>query len=339
MSVEIGYMTPQEQYDPSTLLQNAVLAEKCGFERIISSDHFHPWSHMNASGGFTWVWLASAAERTNHVTLGTNVSTPTFRYNPAIVAQAFATLGYMYPNRIFLGVGVGEAMNEVPVGYSWPPVKERIERLEEAIKIIKMLWTQKFVTYNGKYYTLRKANLYTKPQHPIPLIVSTSGVKVAQMAGKLADGIHSIADSDEALTYFQNQLFPAFEKGAASEGKNAKTLLKSVEIGVSYDEDYEKALKSCRFWAGTLLPFTFKYEICDPREIDKNASFVGDENLAKAWIIGDNIDEHIKRLQKVIDIGVDILYIQSSSPDEKKFFEAYSREVLPYLKAQRKTDN
>lgn len=332
MNLEVGYMIPQEQYDPVTLLNNSVLAEKWGFQRLISSDHFHPWSHTNAAGGFAWVWLASAAERTKHVVLGTEVSTPTFRYNPAIVAQAFATLGYMYPNRVFLGVGVGEAMNEVPVGFQWPLVKERVERLEEAIRVIKMLWEKEFVSFKGKYYTLRKANLYTKPRYPVPLIVSTLGIKVAEIAGRLADGINSFVYNDDALAYFKNSLFPAFEKGAKSRDRDPTTLVKSLEIGVSYDEDYEKALKSCRFWAGTLLPFTFKYEIYDPREIEENAAFVGDENLGEIWIISTDIEEHIKRLQKIIDVGVDILYIQSSSPDEKKFIETYGKEVLPYLK-------
>ena len=162
--VKIGYAAHLEQYTPRQLLEDAVRAEREGFDSIWAADHFHPWVHKNAQSGFAWVWLASAAERTRNVRLGTAVTCPILRYNPAIVAQAFATLGSMYPGRIALGLGTGEPLNEMPVGFEWPPFAERAERVEEAIKVINRLWTSERVTFNGKYYSLRKATLYTKPE-------------------------------------------------------------------------------------------------------------------------------------------------------------------------------
>jgi coenzyme F420-dependent glucose-6-phosphate dehydrogenase len=190
--LKIGYLAPMEQYQPLPMLQYTMAAEKAGFDSIWVSDHFHPWFHNNAAGGFAWVWMAAAAERTNSVEIGTAVTCPILRYNPAIVAQAFATLACMYPNRIFLGLGTGEAMNEVPVGCEWPKFAERVERLEESIRIMKLLWNENFVTFNGKYYKLRKANLYTKPKSPPPIFVASTGARVAEIAGRHADGLLTV---------------------------------------------------------------------------------------------------------------------------------------------------
>ncbi|MEM4246461.1 MAG: TIGR03557 family F420-dependent LLM class oxidoreductase [Candidatus Bathyarchaeia archaeon] len=215
MSPILGYKASHEQYQPDKLLMHAVLAEKYGFEALWASDHFHPWAHTGAAGGFAWVWIASAAERTKKVRIGTSVTAPILRYHPAIVAQAFATLSYTYPDRIFLGLGAGEALNESPLGYAWPTAKQRVEMLEEAIVIIRKLWSEDFVSYQGKY-TLKKAKLYTKPPKPIKIIVATAGVKVAKLAGRLADGILLVSGS-QAIEQ-SKKLFQAFESGAKKAG-------------------------------------------------------------------------------------------------------------------------
>jgi coenzyme F420-dependent glucose-6-phosphate dehydrogenase len=269
--------------------------------------------------------MASAAERTLNFRIGTSVTAPILRYHPAIVAQAFATLAYMYPNRIFLGLGVGEALNESPLGYTWPTPKQRVEMLEEAIIIIKKLWNEKFVTFKGKYYELKKANLYTKPIKPIKIYVATAGPRVAELAGKYADGI--LLDSIE-----HTSLFGIFEKGAKDAGKDPSSLEKVAEVMVSYDEDYTAALKSCRFWAGCMLPFFFRYDVSDPREIEANGELVGDEAIEKAWIVATTAEEHIKRIENYIEAGFNHLYFCSSSPDELKFIKFYGEKILPYLK-------
>jgi coenzyme F420-dependent glucose-6-phosphate dehydrogenase len=328
----IGYKTCHEQYQPDRLLVHAVLAEKYGFETLWTSDHFHPWAHTGAAGGFAWVWIASAAERTNSIKIGTAVTAPILRYHPAIVAQAFATLAYMYPDRIFLGLGAGEALNESPLGYVWPTPKQRVEMLEEAMIVIKKLWSGNFTTFKGKFYRLKKAKLYTTPRKPIKIYVAAGGPKVAELAGRHADGI---LIGPGGLTEVE-RLFNAFEEGAKKAGRKPELLERVVELLVSYDEDYGKALKSCRFWRGSMLPIFFKYDIYDPREIEEHGKLVGDEALAEKWIIATTADEHIEAIEKYVKAGFNHVYFVSSSPDEAKFIKFYGEKVLPYFKQRSK---
>ncbi len=327
--LKLGYATEHEEYQPGRLLEFAAEAENAGFESIWTSDHFHPWWHTNAAGGFAWVWMASAAERTKHVEIGTAVTCPTLRYNPAIVAQAFATMRAMYPERIFIGLGTGEALNEVPVGCSWPSFKERVERLEEAIKVMKLLWSENFVNFRGKYYRLRKANLYTKPTSPPPIYIGAAGPTVARMAGRLADGFLTVNPEEEN---YNNVLIPALEKGARESGRDPRSIIRAVELGVSFDDDYDKALAKARSWAGGLLPAMYKHEIYDPREVEEHGSYVGDKQVAQTRLIGTKPEDHIKHLEKYIKRGFQHIYIQSSSPDELRTIRMYAKEVLPYIR-------
>ncbi|MBM4401237.1 MAG: TIGR03557 family F420-dependent LLM class oxidoreductase [Crenarchaeota archaeon] len=324
----LGYKTCHEQYQPDVLLKHAVLAEKYGFETLWTSDHFHPWAHTGAAGGFAWVWMASAAEKTKNMRVGTAVTAPILRYHPAIVAQAFATLAVMYPNRIFLGLGAGEALNESPLGYVWPPPGQRVDMLEEAITVIRKLWTDKFVNFEGKYYRLRNANLYTKPDRPIKIYVAAGGSRVAELAGRLADGLLLGSGNLER----SKQLFQAFENGAKKAGRDPSSLEKVVEILVSHDENYEAALKSCRFWASILLPPTIKFNAYDPREMESQGRLIDDESIARRWMIATTAEEHIKGIEQYVKAGFNHLYFVSSSPDETKFIKFYGRNVLPYLR-------
>jgi len=328
MSLVLGYKTCHEHYQPDKLLEHAVLADKCGFETLWTSDHFHPWAHTGGAGGFAWTWMASAAERTKKVRIGTSVTAPILRFHPAIVAQAFATLAVMYPNRIFLGLGAGEALNESPLGYAWPSPKQRVEMLEEAIIVIKKLWNGDFVSFEGKYYRLKKAKLYTKPRKPIKIYVATAGPRVAEMAGRHADGLLLVPWSLDEV----KGLFQAFENGARKVGRDPASLEKVAEILVSYDEDYDRALKACRFWAGTMLPLFFKYDISDPQEVEAHGRFVGDEAIAKRWIVGTTAEEHIRRVKRFAEAGFNHLYFVSSSPDEPKFIKFYGEKVLPHIR-------
>ncbi|MCS7138398.1 MAG: TIGR03557 family F420-dependent LLM class oxidoreductase [Candidatus Caldarchaeum sp.] len=327
--VRIGFTAALEQYQPSYLLELVPLVEKAGFDSVWCSDHFHPWFHTNAAAGFAWVWMAAAAERSN-LSFGTAVTCPTMRYHPAIVAQAFATLGEMYPGRIFLGVGTGEALNETPLGYNWPSYKTRYEMLEEAIKIIRLLWTSQFVNYRGKYYNLKNANLYTKPSKSVKIYVAASGPKTAELAGKMGDGLLTIPFPE---SHYKDVLFPALAKGAQEAGRNPATIDKSVEVYVSYDEDYDKALQSVKCWSATLLPFTFKYDIHDPRELESYAMMVGEEHIKKAWLVSPEPEDHIKHIEKHYKIGFNEVHVTSSSPDQRKTIEMYAKKVLPYLKS------
>jgi len=336
LKVTIGYASQPDLYHPKILLEHATLAEKAGFETLWVSDHFHPWSHTGAQESNTWVFIGAAAARTNKIRFGTAVTCPLFRYNPAITAQAFATLRAMFPERIFIGVGSGEAMNEIPVGYEWPSLKERIERLEEAVRIMKMLWGAKdFVTFKGKYYRLRKAKLYTKPETQVPLYVAGFGPKVAKIAGKYADGfLTTLVDPDK----FENILLKAVAEGAKETGRDINKIERAVELGVSYDQDFDKAVKKVRFWRGNLFPFMFKLPIYDPREIEEMGQMVSDEALAKAFFIGTKPEDILKPIERAVKMGFNHIYLQSTSPNEEKFLKMAAKEIVPYVKSTYGTD-
>ena len=330
MKFTIGYASQPDLYHPRILLEHVTLAERAGFETLWVSDHFHPWSHTGAQESHTWVFIGAAASRTNKISFGTAVTCPLFRYNPAITAQAFASLRAMFPNRIFLGVGSGEAMNEIPVGYEWPSLRERIERLEEAIRIMKMLWSKDFVTFNGKYYKLRKANLYTKPETEVPLYVAGFGPRVAKIAGKYADGFLTTLVDPEKL---KNILLKALAEGAKETGRDPALIERAVELGVSYDQDFDRAIKRVRFWRGSLFPFMFKLPIYDPREIEEMGQMVSDEALAKSFFIGTKSEDILKPIDRAVKMGFTHIYLQSTSPDEQKFLKMAAKEIVPYVKS------
>jgi len=326
MNCKIGYWAPQERYNPSQLLENTVLAERHGFETVVTSDHFHPWFHTNASAAFSWVWMAAVAEKTKAMEIGTGVTVPTMRYHPALVAQAFSTLGSLYPGRIILGLGTGEAMNEMPFGFDWPPFRERLKRLEEAIEVIRALWSGGFVSYKGKYYKLNNARIYTLFKKPIPIFVAAGGPKAAMLAGKMADGLLTVVTTPE---HFREVITPAFEKGAKIAGRDPKTLEKMIELKISYDEDYEKAERSCRCWMPNEVPNIISLPISDPRELEELGK---SEGGIRAWHITTNPEDHIKMIEDHIKLGFNRIQLHSSSPDEVKFIERYGEKVLPQLK-------
>src|SRR2546429_3975282 len=187
--LELGYKASAEQFGQRQLRDFAVEAEACGFDSVWISDHFQPWRHTNGHAPFAISWLGAVGERTSHILLGTSVLTPTFRYQPAIVAQAFGTLGVLNPGRMILGVGSGESLNEVAVtGIGWPPAKERLARLREAVALIKRLWTEELVTFDGQYYHTRNATIYDRPDQPIPIYIGAGGPVAAKFAGREGDG-------------------------------------------------------------------------------------------------------------------------------------------------------
>ena len=226
-------------------------------------------------------------------------------------------------------------MNEAVFETPWPPFKERVKRLEEAIKIMKLLWSGNFVNFKGNYYKLHKANLYTKPSTPVPLYVAAFGPTVTELAGKYADGyLTTIATTTAAAeAHYRNVLLPALEKGAKSVGRNPDDITKVYEMHLSYDDDYDKALKAARFWAGASLPAMFKYPVTDPREVEEHGNMVGDEQVAEAWTVGTNPDDYIKQAEKYIKMGFQHLYFVSGSPDEVKTIRMYGKHVIPYIKS------
>lgn len=322
--IDFGYFAAHEQHDPSELLKNVVSAEKHGFADVWVSDHFHPWAHTDAHGGQAWVWMGVAAASTKMIRLGTAVTPPGYRYHPALIAQTFATLDHMFPGRIFLTLGTGESMNESPLGFPWPNASIRRKRLQESIEIIRALWEKDFVTYKGKYFSTRIANLYTKPKTRIPIYVAANGPMSAYLAGKYGDGILTLP---APTSYYKETLFPAFEKGAREAGKDPSQLEKIIEIFVSYDEDYDKALNSCRFWAGVSIPIFFQYGIYDPRVIEDIGSKLSFDHLSKWAMIVTNPEEGAKKTKEFIDAGFTHAQYLSSSPNETNFIRVFGQVI------------
>jgi coenzyme F420-dependent glucose-6-phosphate dehydrogenase len=323
----IGYCCCPDIADARTLLEYAKLAETAGFSTIWVSDHFHPWSHTRAYEANAWVWMSVALCVTQKVAIGTAVTAPILRYHPAIVAQAFATMESIFGPRVVLGIGIGEALNEVPLGLTWPNPKERRERLVEAIKVIRLLWSGEYVNFQGKFYALRNACLYMKAS--VPICVASFGPKSAYIAGKLGDGLITTI---KPLEYIKSTLFPALSKGAKESGRSVDDLVKVIELDVSYDEDYDKALSTLRFWAPTLLEEAFVKAISDPRELEEMGKTVSDKRLEEAFVVFTTPDELIKRIEDAFKAGFDHVYIQSTSPDELKFIKVCREKVLPYFK-------
>ena len=236
-------------------LEQTIRAEKVGFDSVWADDHFHPWYHDNAQSAQAWAWMGAALQATKKVFISTCITCPIMRYNPAIVAQTFATLRQMYPGRVGVAVGAGEAMNEVPVTGEWPSVPVRQDMTVEAVKVMRMLWeSDKPVTFKGDYFTLDKAFLYTKPDDEVPLYFSGMGPKGAKLAGMYGDHLMTVAAAPSTL---KNVTIPKFEEGAREAGKDPSKMEHAMLIWYSVDPDPDKAVEGNRFWAGCLVPSMF----------------------------------------------------------------------------------
>ena len=273
--------------------------------------------------------MASTAEKTRKVEVGTAVTTPLFRYHPAIVAQGFATLDNLYPGRIFLTIGTGHAMNERPLGYPWPEgFEEKVGRLQESLEIIQKLWGGDFVTYDGKYYHLDRAKLYTKPKTKIPIYLATSNERVARLAGQFADGILT---NPRGLERFR-KIVNAMEHSASKLARDPSKLSKSMEFKVAYDIDYNRALKSAMFWATTAIPKEKREQVWDPRELQALVGPEEEKTIKESWLITTDSDNIIKRLGEFLKMGFDRVYIHSASPIEERFLNLLGREILPWMR-------
>jgi coenzyme F420-dependent glucose-6-phosphate dehydrogenase len=327
--LRLGYKASAEQFAPRTLLDFAVEAERNGFDSVFVSDHFQPWRHSDGHAPFAFAWLAATGERTQRVLLGTSVVTPTFRYHPAIVAQAFGTLGSFNPGRMILGVGTGEHLNEGALGIAWPDNKERFARLREAVKLIRMLWTEQVVTFDGEYYHTRNATIYDRPEQPIPIYVSAGGPLVAKYAGRAGDGL--ICTSGKGMELYSEQLLPAFAEGATAEGRDSSALDKMIEVKVSYDTDRERAMEDTKIWAALALPAEAKAEVDDPREMERLAREV--ESVAhRRWLVSSDPDEHLEQLRPYVELGFNHLVFHAPGNDQARFLKLYASQILPRIR-------
>ena len=327
----LGYKASAEQFGPRELLEFGVFAEECGFDSVVVSDHFQPWRHTDGHAPYSFVWIAALGERTKRVQLGTSVVTPTFRYHPAIVAQTMGTLENLFPGRVMLGIGTGESLNEVPVlGIEWPGFKERFGRLKEAIELMRKLWTEDFVTYDGEYYHTRAATVYEKPTASLPLYVAGAGASAAKLAGRVADGF--ICTSGKAWELYTETLLPGVREGAQQAGRDYDGIEKMIEMKVSYDTDRQRAMEDTRIWAALALPPEAKTGVEDPREMERLAAELPTEKAASRWIVSDDPDEQVERIKPYLEMGFTHLVFHAPGNDQRRFLELYAKDVLPRLR-------
>ena len=322
----VGYMLAHEQFPVPELVGLGAAAAQAGFGLLATSDHFQPWQANEGHTGEAWVTLGAVGERARPAWIGTTVTCPTLRYNPAVVAETFASLSLLYPGRVFLGVGSGEALNEKAATGTWPAWPERWERLVEALAVIRALWSGQQVTHQGKYYTV-DGKLYDPPAQPIPLLTAANGRKSMRLAGQHGDGLVT-----DPLTW--KQFKSEWESGARDAGKDPAEMPVLIEqfVVVGGESEAQQAAELWRF-----IPRAFKkyYNTTDPAAIQQQAaSDIPIDKILADWPIGTDPAIHIAAIEKLFDNGASIVNVHSGQPDQKKVIDFYGNSVLPALKSR-----
>ncbi|MFF4025205.1 glucose-6-phosphate dehydrogenase (coenzyme-F420) [Nocardia elegans] len=331
--LKLGYKASAEQFGPRELVELGVLVEEHGLDSATVSDHFQPWRHQGGHAPFSLAWMTAVGERTSRIQLGTSVLTPTFRYNPAVIAQAFATLGCLYPERIMLGVGTGEALNEIATGYKgqWPEFKERFARLRESVDLMRALWSGDRVDFEGQYYNTVGASIYDVPPAGIPVYIAAGGPVVARYAGRAGDGF--ICTSGKGMDLYTEKLMPAVSEGAEKVGRTLGDIDRMIEIKISYDTDPDLALENTRFWAPLSLTAEQKHSITDPIEMEAAADALPIEQIAKRWIVASDPDEVVEQVKPYVDAGLNHLVFHAPGHDQRRFLDLFARDLAPRLRA------
>jgi coenzyme F420-dependent glucose-6-phosphate dehydrogenase len=326
----IGYAAMLEQFHPTDLLDWCAAAESAGFEAgFMVSEHFHPWTPQQGQSAFAWSFMGALGQRTG-LRFGTAVTCPGFRYHPAVIAHAAATLGAMYPGRFYLGLGAGEALNEHVIGGVWPEIGVRSAMMFESIEIINKLFTGKVVKHRGEHFTLESARLYTIPpeEHRVPVYVATAGPINAKKTGKFADGIITVGAADEKIA----MLWEKYEEGAKEAGKDVTTSPKMLQIHVSWarsdDEAVENAMKE---WPNGGMPFP-KQDIKNPEDFAAMAKLVRPEDFKNRVLMTSDLEAHTKHIQHYVDMGFDEVHLHNVGRNQAEFIEVFGREVIPNLR-------
>jgi coenzyme F420-dependent glucose-6-phosphate dehydrogenase len=329
--ITLGYKASAEQFGPTELLDFACLAEQAGFDSVFISDHFQPWKHVDGHAPFSLSWLGALGAKTSRISIGTSVMTPTFRYHPSVVAQAFATLGVMFPGRVVLGIGTGESLNEVPsTGMVWPEFKERFARLREAVTLLRRLWSEERVTFEGQFYRTWSATIYDRPPTPVPIYIAAAGAMIAKYAGRMGDGL--ICTSGKARELYTETVLPKVVEGLQESGPKAHDFTRMIEVKVSFDTDMTRAIQDTRHWAVLALTPEEKLSVEDPAEMERLASSLSAERAASRWIVSTDPDEHVERIDYYVRLGFRHLVFHAPGPDQARFIRLYAEHVLPRLR-------
>jgi coenzyme F420-dependent glucose-6-phosphate dehydrogenase len=318
----IGYHASHEQYTPRDLLGLVKHARRAGFDGVLCSDHFHPWTEEQGQSGFAWSWLGAALEGTDGMRFGT-VTAPGDRYHPAVIAQAAATLAQMYGDRFWFAAGSGEAINEHITGARWPVKHERNERLRECVDIMRALWRGEEVTHRG-LVVVEEARLFTRPERPPQLVGAALTAETAAWVGSWADGLITVGMETEAL----RAVMEAFAAGGGS-GRPVK-----AQVGISWAPTHEEALQSAHEeWGAQIFPSHVLADIRNPRDFSAIREQLAPETAARSVFVSADLEQHAEYLRAYIDAGVSELYIFNVNRRQREFIDAFASDVLPRLRA------
>jgi coenzyme F420-dependent glucose-6-phosphate dehydrogenase len=325
---KIGYAAMLEQFHPTDLMEWCPQAEAAGFSAgFMVSEHFHPWTPQQGQSAFAWSFMGALGQRTS-LPFGVAVTCPGFRYHPAVIAHAAATLGAMYPGRFWLGLGAGEALNEHIIGGEWPEVGIRSAMLFEGIEVIKKLFSGEVVRHDGEYFTLESAKLYTRPEQKVPIYVATAGPMNAKRTGRHADGMITVGAADEKI----HMLWGKFAEGATDEGKDPASMPKLLQIHVSWAETQAIAeANAVREWPNGAMAFP-KQDIRHPEEIASMANLIRPEHFTNRVLISADLDEHAAHIQKFVEMGFDEIHLHNVGRNQAEFIAAFGEKVLPQLR-------
>jgi G6PDH family F420-dependent oxidoreductase len=317
---EIGFFLSSEEHSAPVLVDTAARAEQAGFTTAWISDHFHPWNDEQGESSFVWSVLGAIAGQTSDLRVHTAVTCPTIRLHPGIVAQASATVATLMPGRFGLGVGSGEALNEHIFGDRWPGADLRLEMLEEAVAVIRALWTGDWTFHHGSHYRVEHAKLYSRPDTPPPIHVSGFGPKAVSLAADIGDGYMAVGPAKELVEQYRAE----GGRGSAHTG-----------LKVCWHEDRDEAVRMAhRIWPNEALPGELAQVLPTPAHFEQATQLVTPEVIADSPTpTGPDLDEHREMIQGYADAGVDELYIQQIGDEHDPFFEVYAKEILPALRS------
>jgi len=319
--MRFGYFLSCEEYTPQQLLEQARLAEEAGFDALWISDHYHPWNDNQGQSPMVWP-VIGAISAVCDLPVTTAVTCPTTRTHPAVVAQAAATAAVMLEGKFILGVGSGEALNEHILGDPWPTADVRLEWLEEAVAVMRMLWSGQTVSHRGKHYTVDAARLYTIPEQPPPVYVSGFGPKATELAAQIGDGYITTTPDEELLGLFREQ----------SGGKPAQA---GVKVGWAPTED-EGVEIAHRLWANAGLPGELAQVLPSPKHFEQASQLVTPDSTRDSVACGSDIDTHLAALQPYLDAGFEEVYVANMGPHYRDMIRAYGKDVLPELRTRAK---
>ena len=314
--MKLGYALSSEEHRPLDLVRHAQLAEEAGFSFALVSDHFHPWVDRQGQSPFVWGVLGGIAAVTDQLEIGTGVTCPTIRIHPAIVAQAAATAASMLPGRFFLGVGTGENLNEHVLGDRWPPPDLRLDMLEEAVALMRELWSGELTTRRGTHYTVERARIYTLPDDPIPVMVAAGAPEAAKLAGRIGDGLVGTSPESELLELFEE---------AGGEGKP-----RYGQLTVCYAESEQEARRTAfEIWPNAALKGTLSQELPTPSDFEAAAEMVTEDDVAELVVCGPDAERHVEMIEKYARAGYDHVYVHQVGPEQEAFLDFYKAEVMP----------